>query len=63
MTPEGNFDALLRILDGREQERLTAVAAVDEARKAEIAAAVTLGILIGTIGTVIGACLLVWIFA
>lgn len=63
MTPEGNFDALLRILDGREQERLTAAAAVDEARKAEIAAAVMLGILIGTIGTVIGACLLVWIFA
>lgn len=60
MTPEGNFDALLRILD--ERDRLTAAAAVDEARKAEIAAAVTLGILIGTIGTVIGACLLVWIF-
>lgn len=63
MTPEGNFDALLRILDGREQERLTVAAAVDEARKAEIAAAVTLGILIGTIGTVIGTCLFVWIFA
>lgn len=61
MTPEGNFDALLRILD--ERDRITAAAAIDEARKAEIAAAVTLGILIGTIGTVIAACLLVWIFA
>lgn len=59
MTPEGNFDALLRILDGQEQ---AAVRALEEARKAEITAAVTLGILFGSIGTVIGACLLLWVF-
>lgn len=60
MTPEGNFDALLRILDGREQERLEAQKALESARRAEITAALTLGILFGTIGTVIAATLLVW---
>lgn len=60
MTPEGNFDALLRILDGREQERLEAQKALEGARRAEITAALTLGILFGTIGTVIAATLLVW---
>ena len=60
MTPEGNFDALLRILDGREQERLEAQKAYEQARRAEITAALTLGILFGTIGTVIAATLLVW---
>lgn len=59
MTPDGNFDALLRILDGREQERLEAQKAYEQARRAEITAALTLGILFGSIGTVL-IVLLVW---
>ncbi len=60
MTPEGNFDALLRILDGTEEGRRIAQKALEGARRAEITAALTLGILFGTIGTVIAATLLVW---
>lgn len=59
MTPEGNFDALLRILDGTEEERRIAQKALEGARRAEITAALTLGILFGSIGTVL-IVLLVW---
>lgn len=62
MTPEGAYDNLLRILDRTEQELQAAQRALEEARKAEIAAAVTLGVLFGTIATTIGACLLLWVF-
>lgn len=62
MTPEGAYDNLIRILDRTEQELQAAQRALEEARKAEITAAVTLGILVGSIGTVIGACLLLWVF-
>lgn len=59
MTPEGAYDNLLRILDRTEQELQAAQRALEGARRAEITAALTLGILFGSIGTVLMV-LLVW---
>lgn len=57
MTPEGNYDALMRIL--AERDSLLQAKALEGARRAEITAALTLGILFGSIGTVL-IVLLVW---
>lgn len=62
MTPNGNFEALLRILDDRERERVQDVARREAAwaaeRSALITAALTVGILCGLAGTVL--CVTVW---
>lgn len=60
MTTNGNFDALMRILAERDSLTVEASKALEQARKAEITAALTLGILFGTIATVIAACIVVW---
>lgn len=54
MTPNGNFDALLKILDDREQERLREAARREQAWQAErtalVTAALTIGVLLGLAG-------------